>query len=211
MRFLEKMIKKIEGLLAESELNFFWGFCLSMTFYIFLCIMLIIQNSSKDSLQLVLMSIPSFLLVVVTLAYVLLTQKLVKTNQALFDAQSSPCVIAYSSLIPDGNTGFIYLNIENVGPGVARNIVFKIIPSDLRILDGDFNSHSLIKTGISILGPQQRQRMKLCGADLDGNCERFFFPENIPKFQIIINYENSLGKKIGPEIFIIDKEMYKNQ
>jgi len=211
LQFFEKMTKKLEGLLAESEINFFWGFCLSLIFYILLCIMLIIQNSSKDNLQLVLMSIPSLLLVVVTLPYVLLTHKLVKTNQALFDAQSSPCVIVYSSLIHENKTDVVYLYIENVGAGVARNIIFNVIPHDLRIFDGDLDSHSLIKTGISILGPQQRQKLKLCCADLDCNCIRFFFPENIPKFQITINYENSLGKKMRPDTFVIDKEMYKNQ
>lgn len=173
--------------------------------------MLIIQNSSKDSLQLVLVSIPSLLLVVVTLPYVLLTHKLVKTNQALFDAQSSPCVIVYSALLHESETDMVYLNIENVGPGVARNIDFEIIPHGLQIFDGKFDSHSLIKTGISILGPQQRQRIKLCRVDIDGNFNRFFLPEDIPEFQMIINYENAIGKKFGPEIFVIDKEMYKNQ
>ena len=139
-------LRLFEWIKKESELNFFTGFCLSWGFYIFLCGMLIIQNlTNSNNLQLFLMSVPNLLLVIVTVAYVILTQKLVKTNQALFDAQNEPIIIAYLRLNDTESTEVIDLIIENVGLGIARNVHFDPTPKGLSILNGDLDSHSLIQ------------------------------------------------------------------
>ncbi len=178
--------------------------------------MLMIQNSDKsNNLQLVLITVPNLLLVLVTVAYVLLTQKLVKTNQALFDIQTSPSIIAYLKIIDREKNKHIDLIIDNVGSGPARNVIFNINPSGLKILSGDFDLHSLIQNGISVLGPKQRMSITLCydmsRLTSSGNPERFFIPLEIPKFHLTITYQNFIGKNIGPEQFDIDIGMFKNQ
>jgi hypothetical protein len=171
--------------------------------------MLIIQNSdSSDNLQLFLLSIPNILLVIVTLGYVLLTIKLVKTNQALFDAQSEPILIAYLRLNDIEDPEHIDLIIENVGMGSARNIRFSMDPSNVPTVCRNLENHSLVQRGLSIIGPKQRLSIRLCIATGIQEGKRMIIPENFLPFQLIIKYNDSAGKEMDPASFDLDPNIF---
>lgn len=202
----------LDWIIKDSGLNFFKGFALSLIFYILLCGVLIIRNSdTADNLQLILLSVPNLLLVVVTFAYVMLTEKLVKTNQDLLEVQTSPNVIA--NLVLEENfkeNPFIDLIIENVGFGYARNISLIVNPPGLHIFgEVDFDTHPLIKNNISILGPKQSERVRLCSVSGDWGSTQNHFNPNIQGFQVIIKSQNSTGKDMKSESFDLDISKFK--
>ncbi len=196
----------MDWLLEKSELNFFFGLGLSLILYIFLCIILILQDNS-NSLGIFFNAVPNLLLVVVTFGYVVLTIKLVKTNQALFDAQSEPIVVAYLKFNDIEETSFIDLIIENVGLGTARNVKIKIVPSNLQTLYGNLQNHFLLNNCISVIGPKQRLVIRLCLVTGSTDSKRILHP-NFPAFAIEINFQDSAGKEKGPESFDLDTQVY---
>ncbi len=189
------------------------GFGIATFGYIFWFVWIFAQHSNDTQyITTAIMAIPSLLVAVITFLYVLLTQDLVRTNQALFDAQTKPDLIAYLQIDKTDNPAIIDLIIENIGFGIAQNIKINSNPSDFPIISGMFDSHSIVQKGISILGPKQKVSIKICDAELlVGHVERFFHPDNIPEFQVALQFQNSIGKQMEKKQFSINIAMFKDQ
>jgi len=164
--------------------------------YIIWFILVMIQHSTDNQyITTALVAIPSLLVAIVTIIYVLWTKELVKTNQSLFDAQTEPSVIAYlceeRRQVSGGVFHIIYLVIENIGLGIAKNVKFSVSPSDLKIGGGILNDNPIIKKGSPVLGPKQRMRINL-GVSF------------VSPFQMTISYQNQIGVPKGSQSFDLD-------
>ncbi len=61
-----------------------------------------------------------------TLVYAILTWKLVKETKIMRKSQIEPYIVAYLD-VAESRADIVFLKIKNIGPGVAKNVVFTII------------------------------------------------------------------------------------
>ena len=201
------IVKKRETL-SESFIKI--GFLIFIIVYIAWFLWIMSQHSTDSQyLTTALLAIPSFFVAVVTFLYVLLTRDLIKTNQDLVDAQSQPSVIAQ---VKENDDDFHYIDLifENVGMGIARNIQFNVEPNGFITISGDpLETLPVIQNGIPTLGPKQKFRMVLCHLPdlIKPDVPLSEIHESL-KFRIAITYQNSIGKKKGPEQYDIDMGIF---
>ena len=184
--------------------------CVLIAVYLAWSILIMVQHCHDDLyITTFMLAIPSLIVAIVTISYVLLTRELVENNQSLFNAQTNPNIIAYLKIEKEESEGITqkhfhkirYLVIANVGLGIAKNVKFKITPSDLKINDRILDEHSLIKKGIPVIGPKEEMKIKLDISDLNS------IPITL-QFQITIEYQNYLDQKIGPYPFDVDSTIF---
>jgi hypothetical protein len=136
-------------------------------------------------------------LILVTAAYVVLTYRIVRQNQELVRSQSRPDVVVLLEADPDHAAYFV---VQNVGPGVARNVRITTddewsVNRDLgRIGDIGFVAH-----GIPVMPPGARLYSFIAVT----HHPRF---SSIEPLQVHVEYEGADGSHAAE--FVLDARLF---
>ncbi|MCJ7457546.1 MAG: hypothetical protein MUP17_00965 [candidate division Zixibacteria bacterium] len=134
-----------------------------------------------------------------TVAYVILTARLVSETRKMREAQTQPEISI--TIEPRGESiNWIDLIIENTGLGIAENITFKVDP-DFEYFKGHLLSQKgFIKNGLKCLAPKQKRSFFLTPI---GTGEEY--QQKIKTaFRIKVSYQNSTGTKTYIHEYLID-------
>jgi len=128
----------------------------------------------------------SFLVTFATLAYAILTWRLVSETKKMRKVQTEPKISIFMQP-KEESINIIDLIIQNIGLGPAYNLEFKIDP-DFEYLKGEFLSErGFLKRGIGYLAPSEKI---ICFLTLLS----FNYKEKIKtSIRINVNYKNAIG------------------
>jgi len=131
-----------------------------------------------------------------TIAYAILTWRLVSETKRMREAQTEPKVSV--TIQPREEwINFIDMVIQNIGPGQARNIKFDVNP-DFEYTKGMFLSElGPMKNGLGYLAPNQKLQFFLT------SMAENFEEKRKKSFEITVSYENSAHKKYE-DVYVID-------
>lgn len=124
---------------------------------------------------------------IATIAYAILTRKLVSETKKMRKSQTEPKVWAYIQS-KEGSINFILMIVENIGLGPAYNIKFKVDP-DFEYEKGKVLSGvGFVKDGWDYHAPNQKFQLFLT------NMAEDFEEKSKKSFSINITYEDNTGK-----------------
>lgn len=131
-----------------------------------------------------------------TIAYAVLTLKLVEETKKMREAQTEPKIFAM--IEPDERyINWINLIIQNIGLGPAYNVEFKVVP-DFEEPEREFKVSEIgfIKNGLRYLAPDQKLKTFLTntGDDFKQKCSK--------SFTIKVSYQDAVGKKYNDEYLV---------
>ena len=99
----------------------------------------------------------SFIVAVSTVVYAFLTRNLVKETKLMRKSQYEPYVMFYFSKgerIPE----YVFLNIINIGQGVAKNVIFEILEEPILKHSRKMTDISFFVKGVKYFPPQKNYR-----------------------------------------------------
>ncbi|MBP6014614.1 MAG: hypothetical protein KBA31_20465 [Alphaproteobacteria bacterium] len=137
-----------------------------------------------------------------TVAYAVLTQRLVSETKQLRRAETEPALVVYLSP-SDRWVNLFYLVIHNHGKGVARNIKWSLVPSreELTTLGVKATSLALLD-GFAQLAPDQRVR------SFFGSVAELLKDPPMQAIQISVSYEND-ARQVATANFLLDVNQFR--
>lgn len=140
-----------------------------------------------------------------TVVYAVLTALLVVETRQMRRAQTEPKLVAYVEPREEF-INFAHLYIQNVGPGPAFDVSFKLTAKKddegAQLLIDDFSKSRFLETGVEYIGPTQRMRSR----------DTAFTQEFDKKIKAILNielsYRSSTGKKYSDK-YSIDMSQFE--
>jgi hypothetical protein len=128
----------------------------------------------------------SFIVTAATVAYAILTAKLVSETRKMREAQTEPNILA-SLHSKEDYVGLMDLEIKNIGLGAAYNLRFQLKP-DFEYSKGQFLSKvNFINNGVNYLAPNQKISHFLTSIIGRPELEK-------TTIKLGVKYENCLGK-----------------
>ena len=140
------------------------------------------------------------ILAITTLVYALITGRMLYETKRMREFQTEPYV--FISVQPMERARWILnMVIQNIGPGPAYDLKFKIEP-DLKIRMGHYLSEiNLIKQGFKYLAPNQRLECIVAHSIEEAK------KKEKALYEVTVTYRNK-GKKHYEEIFVLDFTEY---
>ena len=131
-------------------------------------------------------AVATVVLAVITGYYVVLTLRLIKSN-------NEPRIVIYSHLLGKDH---IYLRVKNIGTGLAYDVQFNTDLS-FRFSHRSLEDIGFLRHGIRCLPPMEKRESYLCHIDA---------VQELIKTQITITvtYRDSLNKEHQPKTFCLD-------
>ena len=123
-----------------------------------------------------------------TIAYVILTAKLVKETRIMRKSQVEPQIIAYLDLA-ETKAAIVYIKTKNIGLGIANNVKFNII-KDLDYPDSrKLNDYKYFSEGVNYFPPSHEDKHLLFSFQEEADSK------TIDYIELEVEYESILKEK----------------